>query len=65
MASEITLSIDEDKVFWCERDEQYIGFAAANDMPMPKGHSYEWLQTHCWDCGRSQSEIAHDQLEPA
>lgn len=42
---------------YCRRDDVFIGFGALGVVRQPEDRDYEWLNTHCWVCGRSADEI--------
>lgn len=48
----------------CKRCDVYVGFAGAGIVKKPLGRSVEWLENHCWVCGRSREEITEDQTYP-
>ena len=44
----------------CKRCDIYVGFQAAGLVDQPEEDD-EWLEHHCWRCGRSREELMDEQ----
>lgn len=49
---------------YCRHCDLFIGYGAAGICLPPDDKDADWLRTHCWGCGKSESEI-HAPIIPA
>jgi thymidylate synthase ThyX len=44
----------------CKKCDVFVGFGAVGVARQPAFKKQEWLENHCWICGRSREEIKRD-----